>query len=88
MAVLIPALDDVLHRLHVTEELVERTIHCPATHEGCEFHRSVIANAGGLRSSIGRTSATVRNARELLLGGRVPERGSRGRRRYRRGPGS
>lgn len=85
---LIPALDDVLHRLRATEELVERTIYCPATHEGCEFHRSVIANVGGLRASIGRTSATIRNARETLLGGRSGERGTRGRRRHRRGSGS
>ena len=88
MAELIPALDDVLHRLRVTEELVERTIYCPATHEGCEFHQSVIANAGSLRASIGRTSATVRNAREMLLGRRPGERGARGRRRRRNGSSS
>ena len=64
---LLPSLDQLLFQLRSTEAFVENEIYRPATHEGCDFHRSVIANAGELQVSLARASMQTRVVRDRIL---------------------
>ncbi len=60
------SLEDLIQQLQSTEDLVQRTMYRPATHEGCGYHRSIVSNASRLHQSIGRSTGEARRVYELL----------------------
>jgi len=62
----VDSLDRLLHQLQSTEDLVQRTMYTPATHENCDFHRDVIVNAGSLQVSIANSATEARRVRAIL----------------------